>query len=302
LVKAFNDPALEGKIAQMGARIITCPSVALGAKLAVGIETTDAELICFLEDDDCFSAGKLVEVWSRFRDPSLGYYHNSQCLIDESGAALPGSTFRGSARRRIHRLGAIYLPGDRSRSTLDVLAGIHPEFNTSSISVRRQILTDRLSVLRQIEVAADEFLFYCALGSRTALLVDSAPLSAFRIHSRNMSVGRKSNAVEESGRLSDYSSKIIADLTLLREMLLREHATEILPLVETNIAVQTIIQMLRAGGRDRSTLRDSVAFVGAHRSNFEARTFWPVRPLGRLYRIFPRVARWIYGIVGPGTR
>ena len=301
LVKAFENPPLEREITQMGVRVETCSSVELGSKLVAGIESTDAELICFLEDDDRYVPGKLIEVWTRFEEPSLGYYHNSQRLIDSSGAPLPDSTFRAAPRRRIARLGRVYLPATRTAASLDALVGIHPEFNASSISVRRDILTGRLPILRQIRVAADQFLFYSALGSPRSLLIDSAPLTAFRIHPQNLSIGREPDGPEESRRLFDYSSKVIKDLLRLRELFNTEGRPELVQLIDTTIALQTVIRTLRAGDEDWSAIRDSVAVLKSNRANFEARTFWPVRFFGNLFRISPSLARSFYRMIGPGT-
>lgn len=301
LVKAFENPSLEREIAQLGVRVETCTSVELGSKLATGIESTDAELICFLEDDDVYNPGKLAEVWVRFADPALGYYHNSQQLIDSAGNPLPESAFRAPARRRIRRLGQVYLPANRTAASLNVLTGLHPEFNLSSISIRRDILTGRMLALREIGAAADQFLFYSALGSHRALLIDSSPLTAFRIHSQNLSVGHGPAAQDEVRRLSEYSSKVIEDLSRLRRMLDAEGRSDLVSLVDTTIALQTVIRALRTDEEDWLKIRESVAILRSNRANFEARTFWPVRFLGNLFRISPYSARSLYRLLGPAT-
>lgn len=171
-----------------------------GRRLYEGIRNSSGEVICFLDDDDIFVQDKLErlrELFSRNRD--LGYYHNSQTLIDEEGKDIPG--FREpppSSSFYINTpVGKELKNAIKARTDISIYSLM---FNLSSIAIRREMIQKYLDIFPELEFGTDWFIFYLSLASGLRMFIDDRMLTKYRIHRSTSNVFQK---VKSFRHLSD---------------------------------------------------------------------------------------------------
>ncbi len=188
VVKSFHDPALDAELEARGVRHVETEAAPLGAKLALGIGRSSGEILTFLEDDDAYEPGRLARVAERFgRDPGLGYYRNGQRRVGPTGSTLSAGT-AGRAEENLRRFGTVAGGTHDLPRMLPRLVRIDPDFNLSSIAVRREALADRIQELAALSAAVDSFVFYAALEHRLGLCIEAEPLTRYRVHPSNVSL------------------------------------------------------------------------------------------------------------------
>ncbi|HEV2316869.1 MAG TPA: glycosyltransferase family 2 protein [Thermoplasmata archaeon] len=188
VVKDFADLPIDTFLEGNSVGHVETDEVPLGAKLAIGTRAARGEVLTFLEDDDAYAPERLRAVADRFRaSPELGYFRNGQHLIGENGADLPESAY-GQAHRNLVRIGVVDAPRHALGRRLGDLARVDPDFNLSSIAVRRSVLLPHLEELRGQRAAVDSFVFYAALSAGLGARIDPTALTRYRVHGSNVSL------------------------------------------------------------------------------------------------------------------
>ncbi len=96
VVKNFYNDDIDNLIHENNVKSIYTEEEGLGGKLKLGIEESNGEIICFLEDDDKFHENKLRKVnesFSKYKD--LAFYHNNKIVIDGDGNVVIEPKSRG---------------------------------------------------------------------------------------------------------------------------------------------------------------------------------------------------------------
>ncbi len=174
-------------------------------------------MLTFLDYDDTYSTDRLRVIQEEFAaDPSLGFYHNAQEVVDARGkpvsTGLPVTFRMLNARRRIR-------VDEAEKGEIQPRLGFsRPDFNSGSIAVRRPAIDSALPYLERLQIALDSFLFYAAWSSRYSLLIDPRRLTQYRVHSWNMSttVGQQNSASPLSP--PEFWGVRMADYAVLLEM------------------------------------------------------------------------------------
>ncbi|MGA7649432.1 MAG: glycosyltransferase family A protein, partial [Thermoplasmata archaeon] len=191
----------------------------LSTCLADAIEHSEGRTLCFLEDDDLFTEDKLAFISRVFADnPRMGYLSNNFSVIDEEGTIQPNHRFRRPIRSARQRVGRRCLSPPDILDQLSRLPELGPDFNMSSITVRRSILTpSRLDTLRRTTVGPDSFLFYCALASECDLCIDPRVFTLYRVHPANASLVDSSSAVVSLARLQAWNERFALSAEAIAE-------------------------------------------------------------------------------------
>lgn len=200
VIKNFEDAPIDRELDRLGAVHYETGEDPLGAKVALGIDRSRGRIIAFLEDDDAYEPGRLARLLELFRaDPSLGYYRNGQRKIGHDGRSLRDAEV-GRAESNLARFGKVA----GAPTELDAIAGrlarIDPDFNLSSIAVRRDVVAGRTPEMRSYTAAVDSFVFYAALEARAGVWIESRPLTRYRVHSSNASLWQGDSEVERLAR------------------------------------------------------------------------------------------------------
>ncbi|TLZ94239.1 MAG: glycosyltransferase [Methanobacteriota archaeon] len=180
VVADFVNQDLERQVRGRGGKWILSHERGLGAMTAEGVRSASGSLIAFLDDDDLFDPHRLDYVRSVFyEDADLGFFHNGHIKFGHGDLPPFRSTTLGSPRLRIP-------PSRRTESDCESIWTDGAGYNGSSIVMRRTVLEPHLRELAEIRRGVPPYLFYRAWCSPTALVMDSLPLTAVRMHDSNM--------------------------------------------------------------------------------------------------------------------
>ena len=154
-----------------------------------GIGRSSGDVICFLDDDDLWRAGRLEKVHNMFMEyEKVGYYHNS---------VEPFTDMSNHVERKLYEVarnqGSLYVTNSHKRKLTRKITGYYPDFNMSSICIRRGIISKRLEQLRSLRTSPDTFIYFCALENDCDLFLDIEQLTLYRHHSLNLTKNTAAN-------------------------------------------------------------------------------------------------------------
>lgn len=176
VVKSFTDIEVDNYIEESGFKNVCSDEQSLGSKLISGVEKSEGEVICFLEDDDLFDKRKLSYVHNLFsRDAYLSYYHNYFDTVDSSGR-ISKRVYRGSA------IGTEYIRGRNDLNKLRTLSKLNPGFNLSCITIRKETILRDSKRIRGLTAGIDSFIFYSILSTNRGVMANAEKLTYFRVH------------------------------------------------------------------------------------------------------------------------
>ncbi len=291
----YEDPEFHEKVRTIGGRVVRVAPGPFGPKIAAALGQARGEVLCFLEDDDRFTPNKLEEVDHAFRsDPELVFLRNSYSVIDGTGRTRPNHPFRAAERAAAHRLGSrVFLPGP-GLEFLREMPPIGLAFNSSCMSIRKEVLGRFLSVVNIANLRVlDHLLFFAALAARQSLRVEARPLTEYRVHARNISMGGGTAGDLVSQRaawsrlvLPSYETLLQAAISLKDPALVRE--------AEGLLEVQRAYALLREGGRSAAALRAARRSVRGRRDTYAVRSEPQLPYALALFAWFPWLGRSIY--------
>lgn len=210
VLKNFYDDHIDQSLEQDGVVNILDTSENVGMMLYKGYEMSNGEIITYLDDDDLFNHSKLEIVYNNFKDDEeLTYYHNSNQLIDSEDKILPKTL------RPIPDYPIKVQNKDIDAKIMKSLSKYGVGFNISSISIRRSVIREQVSSLKDLSQNTDSFMFYFSLDSPGSLLVDNKILTYYRIHSRNTSTS-VSNSADGQKSITKYHSTSIRSLEMIK--------------------------------------------------------------------------------------
>lgn len=214
VIKYFNDKNIDSFLLSNNAILINPEREEIGFGLAEAIRISRGEVIVFLDDDDTFMECKLSTIFNVFsKNKKIGYYHNNNIVIDYFGDTINSGLPFFSDLSKLDKIGsAVYKPSKNYRQLLKI-ERYAPDFNLSSISVRKDAIASNLHWLGQLEAAPDTFMYLSVMSSEYYLYLDSARLTKYRVHHRNTTVGL------EAGGLIAYRKLYIYSLLKMRKMM-----------------------------------------------------------------------------------
>ena len=211
VVKDFRDDRTDAAIREnhIVSYVVDGPRQGEWISLAAG--RARGRVLALLDDDDRFSRDKLAVVAQEFAsNPRLGFLHNGVEFFRTSGvdgapAGAAVTTAPGDTRRVVIASGR-----DDSAAALAAFAR-GAAFNSSSISVRTELVTESRDELGRMRGGCGAFLFYAAWLAGADLLSDPRPLTLYRLHEENVSAtGARSAADRWAGR-ARLAPTIVAD-------------------------------------------------------------------------------------------
>lgn len=182
VVKNFEDPWFDGYLSSIGSKNILCECVNVGAKIVEGIKHASGEVLCLLDDDDRFIDSKLSIIYNKFtEDNNLGYYHNSHSVIDEKGNQVAGDFVKQSDIQ-------LELSSEKGlkKKIVKALRNSTPDFNNSSITMRKEAILPFLDPLSKIKITSDIFLFTISFLSKKSIIIDNLKLTQYRVHNSSV--------------------------------------------------------------------------------------------------------------------
>ncbi len=183
VVKNFLDDEIDKFINLNNINNIYTNNISLGYKILLGVIFTNAQIICFLEDDDLFIEDKIDIVYKKFKEnKNLVYYHNSMIPIGDGNQILT-KWYKQENRSLICD----------SRSKLKILRRLirYGGHNMSSISVSRNIILRNTKMFVNSTHNLDYSILLLALSSCGLILSDSDRVTYYKMHSSAVHINDK---------------------------------------------------------------------------------------------------------------
>ncbi len=182
----------------------------LGLYYARAIESSNGEIISFLDDDDEFAPDKLNYIVNTFQKyPELVFINNDVKIIDSLGILI--SQMERDFRFNSGRKGDILLDSKNKGLSYKAIRK-HGNFCNSSMSIKRVEIEKHSEYLKSISGAEDDFLFFTALFSGGKLLISGEKMTYYRIHNKNKSTYAKIKLDEALKRMQIEMPKAIHSL------------------------------------------------------------------------------------------
>jgi len=158
-------------------KIILTDERRLGAKLVIGAENANSEILSFLEDDDIFYPDKLSHVVDIFsKDNRIGYYKGALSFISDKGDEIQVYNFPDVRHGYYFAFGASLLK-DISPSNIGNFHSV-----VSSIVVKKEIIERNRICISKINFDSDLAIFLSAVDSDAGIYLDPTQHTKYRIH------------------------------------------------------------------------------------------------------------------------
>ena len=145
------------------------------------------EILIFMDDDDIFYTGKIKYVSDIFKvNKDLGYYHNNFDTIDENGNPKTNRNYKTPEFETLYIGNKEKASFFKRNKNLKLMLKIRPDFNSSSIAIRKIILSEYQENY-DFNVRPDSFIFALSLRSQLDLMLDNKVMTHYRIYSGNVS-------------------------------------------------------------------------------------------------------------------
>jgi hypothetical protein len=168
------DPALADRVRSLGVTVLRVPPVRGGEMWVAGLRAAHADVVAFLDDDDCFYPGKLPKVLDVFRDPEVLWYHHGYRRVDEHRAPLPKTSATLT--------GVQVFPAPLSRENFGRVRRAGGFYNNTCHVVRRSALANREQAFLDVTFGQDFAIPTLISGAGKVIIDPSTILSEFRTH------------------------------------------------------------------------------------------------------------------------
>ncbi|MGP8135327.1 MAG: glycosyltransferase [Thermoplasmata archaeon] len=189
VTRDFRSPSLDPYLRANGVPTIEDPDRRMGRVIRAA-RSTRAPLIAFLDDDDLFEPERLAHILETFQaHPEISFYRNRVSVVDEVGLPVDPRTWGRLYRApSLDRTGPLLIGPERKVDRWKELLASFPEFNLSSMVVRREVLEGaRGALLEEMGARIDLAQFVLAYLSPGAIYLDDRRLTRYRQHLSNNS-------------------------------------------------------------------------------------------------------------------
>ena len=168
-----------------------------------GIELSNGEIVCFLDDDDIFKEDKLERVKEIFQsNPDLDYYRHNFMEVDYNLKSR-----KGNSVKHVQETKCIASP--EFRNNLMYLTFNEVFFNASTITIRKKMINVKEAIFLGRNLSTDFMLWIVAVANARAIYIDKRELSLYRIH--KMSVIHSEKGEEKYSCKQDDAVSILVN-------------------------------------------------------------------------------------------
>lgn len=203
VVKNYADPEIDSFLEAQGIEHWVTSAGPLAEKLLEALTRSQGRVLTFLEDDDRYLPERLATIEAAFEsDPSLGFYRNGFEVIDEAGQPYVGRLPDAVRASYESTRDLVVRDAEKDRDYPNLLGAL-PDFNTSTMALRRDLLESVVPYFHRIAVGVDRFLFHTAVLTPCTIRLDRRRWTLYRIHPGNTGLIALAGAarVERSDRI-----------------------------------------------------------------------------------------------------
>lgn len=271
-----------------------CNEKEQGGMLAFAVEKAKGSILSFLDDDDRWMDSKLSTLYTQFSNhDNLGYYHNNLTAINESGEKIENVPHK-AALRRIEKKGRFeIISREAEYPQIRRMVSLALDFNSSCISVRREVALKFIDEMRKVSVGVDSFLFYSALMTKFCMVGDSKPLTEYRVHSNNLTgIGRDAGTQSLDNRLF-FTEKLISQLENMIPLFVEKNEA-VTRSIQCSIADNKLILHWLRGANTRKVLIKDILIYVKHFSRYELKYNLIATLFSLICLASPRLAKFVF--------
>ncbi|EQB65326.1 MAG: cell wall biosynthesis glycosyltransferase [Thermoplasmatales archaeon E-plasma] len=178
VIKKFVDEKIDRVIDSFGFTNIFTEENSLSMKIVEATQYCKSDFISFIEDDDLFTSNKIDDIFNIFlKYPNVSYIHNAYTTIDYDGNK------RGFSLGLVPKSDIVVNIEKSTYHKIVKILKYNPDFNLSSITIRKSIIDETIEALSSIEYSIDVFMFLSALNSKNGLMyIGNEPLTLYRYY------------------------------------------------------------------------------------------------------------------------
>ena len=230
VIKSYEDPEIDNFLKNNNIRFFTLlENKSQSDYIKCAVKESLGEILMFHDDDDQFADEKISYVYDLFyQHEDLGYYHNNFNTIDQKGNIVYNRNYKTPEFEP-----AYIKNSDKPmyfNKNIKLLNHIRPDFNSSSICIRKSIITGFQKDF-EFNVRPDTFLLIMALLSDLSLFLDNKILTHYRLYGDNVSTSYNTSitkmrdtfmkAFSEGTDIFSYYSHFLEDTPYASYMKLR---------------------------------------------------------------------------------
>ena len=188
LIKSYKDIKIEKFLVENNVHYIDLmEKTSQSDYIKASVNAASGEIMIFMDDDDLFYPEKIRHIISIFQaNQNLGYYHNNFDTIDEFENIISNKNYKTPKFKSLYISNVKKLLFFKDRKNLRLLLKIRPDFNSSSIAIRKSLLSE-FSMEYTFNVRPDSFIFTAALISSKDIMFENKVLTHYRIYGGNVS-------------------------------------------------------------------------------------------------------------------
>ena len=184
VVKNYKD--YDDILKEKGVKAFYIENPWLSAKISKGIDESQGDIICFLDDDDLFRPSKLERVKSVFEEYKISWYKNMLVAQDLQGNILDYTySYTSSIFKYFNSINLIDKRSLLKIKKLSVYLTL--AINSSTQCVSRDIALSFKDKIVKAERNIDELIFFFSVKFGNLFYIDKEPLTIYRIHENNIS-------------------------------------------------------------------------------------------------------------------
>jgi glycosyltransferase involved in cell wall biosynthesis len=295
VVKGFTDPATDAYLETIGARTVMAPGTSVGVKIALGAQHARGAIMVLLNDDDRFASTRLRAIVDAFHShPGLGLFRNQQDFIGADGAPLERSLFRGPGVSLWSVRRPLWIEGPHRQQDLSRITTQRPEFNDSSLAIRRELVLRAVPYLLRLQGRGDTLLFFVAACSEYTVLLDPRRLTDYRVHGANTSLPGGGSAEDRARRIVSYARRMLPDYYVIREFVEQSGYPFALRFIDARIAMVRLTITAREPGSRRRDFVRLLTDLTKFWNTFPVREDLPGALGSALFVISPSLGRRLY--------
>ncbi|ARM76936.1 glycosyltransferase family 2 protein [Acidianus manzaensis] len=178
VVKNFDEYTKE--LEKKGVKVIVTSDKELGKKIVIGTKEAKGEIITLLEDDDLFLPKKLEKVKKAFENKDVIFHSHGIQVFKYNN--IPSDIRESKDEEMIIDVKKINRTGLK-RLLLDHNYSIY--FNTSRMSIRREVFKENEKLIEKFTFELDFLLFYVSALYGKLIVYDPEILSLYRVHNKS---------------------------------------------------------------------------------------------------------------------
>jgi glycosyltransferase involved in cell wall biosynthesis len=293
VVKNFEDAEIDGFLQARKVEHWVTSAVPLAAKILEAFGRSRGRVVAFLEDDDLYLPQRLATVEEAFlRDPELGFFRNGFDVIDEEGRPFTG--WLPDALRTSRDAAPDLSVRDAEKDPqYRRLVDCFPDFNTSTMAIRRDLFESVVPILRRGEWGVDRFLFYAALAGSGSLRLDHRRLTLYRVHPENTGILSQSRS-DRLRRVDRILANERASEAVIYELVRRSPRKAARHEVEGRRLVGEAYLLLGQPPSDRRRMAGILGRLPRYRDTQPVRANRRLALEGLVYLLFPGLARGLH--------